>query len=95
MKSDYFKNEYPLEELVPDLKEDEEHAIANCDGLIWDEIEIDPEDLTDDQKAVVNMGASIEAGKYFREGYEHAQAIINKKLKAINVLAIQYQVKIP
>jgi hypothetical protein len=82
MKAHAFENAFPLEHLLPDVKdasimeqvENNDYTIE-CDmiarGMVADG---DPSP----SQFEVNR---VDALEYFKQGYEHAQAIINKKLK--------------
>lgn len=72
-KSEYYKNNYPLEDLLEDLNDSELNIIVrDCEYTIeCDKIAVDMDaDCVNTSDAVV----------FYKMGYEHAKSIIEKKL---------------
>jgi hypothetical protein len=81
MKAELFKNEYPLEDILPDLNKSEvQDYVNNCDYTIDCNI-IARSDFPDNPMAKVNTADAIE---FYKMGYKAAQERINKVLKPYN-----------
>lgn len=81
---EHFKNNYPHEELLPDLKEGKEHVLsANCDtynAIDWQGIDISKEEVSKANQTLIDTYCEGLTAEHFKEGYEYAKAEIEKKL---------------
>lgn len=76
MKGEYFKNEFPLEHLLPEVTEEESKEIVmNCSYTIECNLIADADDMPE---CKVN---DVDASVFYRMGWEAAQQRLNKILK--------------
>jgi hypothetical protein len=79
-KSEWYKNQYPLEDILPELNEKEvEQIVSNCDYRIEaDKI------VAADNFGEISCVNTADAVVFYKMGYEAAIERIEKVLKPIN-----------
>ena len=79
-KSEHYENNFPLEHLLPELgDEDVEFIINNYDYIIESNRIAESDGMSESK---VN---TADAAAFFKFGYDHAQDIVERKLKPINL----------